>query len=52
MKNFSYIVIGLYVISILLFTFVALVESYCKNKPETKFSKWWRKNIVGEYEEN
>lgn len=52
MTNFIYILFGVYGISIVMFLCIVAGESYSKKQPKSKFANWWRKNIVGDYEEN
>jgi hypothetical protein len=44
----------LYGIGISTFLFICLIlgENYVDNFPESKFSQWWRKNVVAEDPEN
>lgn len=52
MTNFIYILLGVYGLSILMFLCIVAGEKYTKSQPDSKFASWWRKNVVGDYEEN
>ena len=31
---------------------IATGEHYCKKYPDSKFGKWWRKHLIGDFNED
>jgi len=50
MSTLIIIVFLVYGLGLSLFLTVLFGEVYCKKNPDSKFKVWWRKNIVGEYQ--
>ena len=51
MSTLLIIVFLVYGLGLSLFLTVLIGEAYCVRNPNSNFKVWWRKNIVGEYQE-
>ena len=43
------IILGLFLLSMLLFILLLVGEKYALENKYSKFTKWWRNNIIGEW---